>query len=150
MADYRWDDENPLILFIEDQKINLDTKGVEYARQFGNLTSWLGRNALPALMSAFDEGSLSEGGDYAVAVNLISNFMDLGFTPEAIVELAGIIINKDEAFVEEYFDPGWFVEALLRSFDHRQGVRSAFSSLYQRFFLAVRSDTDDAEDEAQD
>ena len=150
MAHYRWDEENPLLLYIEDQEIDLDTKGVEYARQFGHLTSWLGRNALPALMGAVESGSLEQSDDYGVAINLLTGFMDLGFSSEAIVELAGILINKDQAFVEEYFDPGWFVEALLRSYDYRPGVKSAFVSLYQRFFLATRTDSGDAEGEASD
>jgi len=149
MANYRWDDERPLVLYIEDEEINLETKGVEYARQFGNLTSWLGRHALPALMSAADSGDF-EKNDISVVVSLLSNFMDLGFTPEAIVELSGILINRDAAFVEEHFDPGWFVEALLRSYDNRPGVKSAFGSLYQRFFLATRANADDAEGEASD
>ena len=51
---------------------------------------------------------------------------------------------------EEYFDPGWFIEALLRSYDYRPGVKSAFMSLYQRFFLATRADASDAEGEASD
>jgi len=150
MANYKWDEERPLILYIEDQEVNLETKGVEYAKQFGQLTSWLGRNALPALMGALESGQLEQTDDYSVAINLMSNFMELGFTPEALVELSGIIINRDKAFVEEYFDPGWFIEALLRSFDYRPGVKSAFASLYQRFFLATRSDGDDEEGQASD
>jgi len=150
MANYRWDEENPLVLYIEDEEVNLETKGVEYARQFGRLTSWLGRYALPALASALDAGDIEQGDDYSVAFNLLANFMDLGFSPESLVELSGILINRDDAFVEEYFDPGWFVEALLRSFDYRPGVKSAFVSLYQRFFLAIRTNSDDAEDQASD
>ena len=150
MANYRWDDENSLVLYIEDERIDLETKGIEYARQFGQLTSWLGRYALPALAGALDSGAIEVEDDYSVAFNLLANFMDLGFSPESLVELSGILINRGPEFVEEYFDPGWFVEALLRSYDHRPGVKSAFTSLYQRFFLATRANTDDAEDEAQD
>jgi len=149
MANYRWDDEFPLVLYIEDEQVNLETKGIEYARQFGQLTSWLGKYALPALMSASDSGDLDQN-DVSVVVSLLTNFMDLGFTPEAIVELAGILINKDAKFVEEYFDPGWFVEALLRSYDYRPGVKAAFTSVYQRFFLATRAKPVDAKDEASD
>lgn len=147
---YSWDDENPLILYINGEEINLETKGVEYAKQFGQLTSWLGRYALPALMSAAEQGTLDEAGDFNIAVQLMSNFMDLGFSPESIIELSGILINKDRAFVEENFDPGWFIEALLRSYDHREGVRTAFARLYERFFLATSADAGDEEDQAQD
>jgi len=150
MADYRWDEKNPLILYINDEEINLETKGVAYASQFGRLTSWIGRYALPALAGALDSGAISEEDDYNVAFNLIANFMDFGFSPESIVELSGILINRGDAFVEENFDPGWFVEALLRSFDHRPGVKAAFASLYQRFFLATRADASDEAGEASD
>ena len=150
MANYRWDDENPLILYIEitddglEEKINLDTKGVAYAAQFGALTSWLGRNALPALMTASDSGQL-EGTDIDVAVSLLTNIMDLGFSPDSMIELAAILINKDQAFVEEYFDPGWFIEALMRSFDYRQGVKTAFLRLYERFLVGTPANTGDEE-----
>lgn len=150
MANYSWDEERPLILYIEDHTIDLETKGIDYARQFGQLTSWLGHNALPALMGALETGALDEGDDSGMAINLLTNFMDLGFSPEAIVELSGILINRDREFVEEYFDPGWFIEALLRSYDNRPGVKSAFLSLYQRFFLAVQPDAGDEEDQASD
>ena len=146
---YRWDEENPLVLYIEEEEVNLDTKGVEYARQFGALTSWLGRNALPALMSAADSGDL-DGTDFDVAINLLTNIMDLGFSAEAMVELAGILINKDQAFVEEHFDPGWFIESVLRSFDYRSGVKIAFMRIYERFFLGAQPDPGDEEDQAHD
>lgn len=150
MADYRWDEKDPLVLYIGKEKINLDTKGVEYARQFGQLTSWLGRYALPALMTAADTGELEGVTNIDVVASLLTNFLELGFTPESIVELSAILINKDVAFVEEHFDPGWFVEALLRSFDHREGVRIAFVRIYERFFLASPANEGDAEGQAQD
>jgi len=142
---YEWSEEDPLVLIIDEQIINLDTKGIDYARQFGNLTSWLGKYALPALMSAAETGQLESESDYATVVTLLTNLMDYGFSPESMIELASILINKDKKFVEEYFDPGWFVEALLRSYDHRPGVRVAFMRLYERFFLAAPADEGDGE-----
>ena len=149
MADYRWDEKDPLILYIEDQEIDLDTKGIEYARQFGALTSWLGKYALPALMGATDTGQL-EGTDVDVAISMLTNVMDLGFSADAMIELAGILINKETEFVEEFFDPGWFIEALLRSYDHRPGVKTAFTRLYERFFLGAQAKSRDEEGEALD
>ena len=149
MANYRWDDEELLVLYIDDERIDLDTKGLEYAKQFGALTSWIGRNALPALLGAAETGEL-EGTDLDVAVNLLTNIMDLGFSAESMLELAGILINKDAAFVEEHFDPGWFIEALLRSYDYRPGVKTAFVRLYERFFVGTQPDAGDAEGKTHD
>jgi hypothetical protein len=150
MVNYEWSDKDPLVLVIEGNKINLDTKGVEYAKQFGRLTSWLGRYAIPALISAAESGTLEGTSDFDIASRLLSDIMNFGLTPESMIELASIIINKDEAFVEEFFDPGWFVEALLRSYDSRPGVRVAFARLYERFFLAKAPDTGDAEGKTSD
>lgn len=150
MINYEWDEKNPLLLTIEGHKINLDTKGVEYAGQFGRLTGWLGKYAIPALLSAAESGTLEGSSDFDVASKLLADVMNLGLTPESMLELAAIIINKDEEFVGEYFDPGWFVEALLRSYDNRPGVRIAFARLYERFFLGAQPDTGDEEDKASD
>lgn len=149
MASYTWDEKDPLVLHIEGHKINLDTKGVEYARQFGGLASWIGKYALPALMAAAETGEL-DNSDFDTAISLLTNLFDYGFSPDSMIELAGILINKDRDFVEEYFDPGWFIEALLRSYDHRPGVRAAFGRLYERFFLGTPTNAGDEEDQAHD
>ena len=150
MANYKWSDKDPLVIYIEDEKIDLNVKGVAYARQFGKLTSWLGKYALPALLSAAETGDLEATNNIDLLSNLIGSFFDLGFTPESMVELGAILLDKNEAYVEENFDPGWFVEVLLVSFDYKPGIKNAFVKLYERFFLAVPTDAGDEAYQASD
>lgn len=147
MANYEW--KSDLVIVIDGEEINLETKGVEYAKQFGGLTSWIGRYALPALMTAAESGEM-DGSELDVATKLLSGIMELGFSPESMLELSSILLNKDIDYVSEHFDPGWFVEALLRSYDYRPGIKKAFVGMYERFFLARRIDEGDQEDQAQD
>lgn len=150
MANYEWVEKEPLVIIIDGETIDLEVKGVAYARQFGKLTSWLGKYALPALLSAAESGDLENASNVDMLSSLIGSFFDLGFTPESMVELGSILLDKDEKFVEEHFDPGWFIEVLLVSYDYKPGIRKAFVKLYERFFLAAPADSGDEAYQASD
>jgi len=76
--------------------------------------------------------------------------MQYGVSPEAMIELGAIVLNTDKSFVEENFDPGWFVDGIITLIDNKPGIKGAVTRLYERFFLAAGEDTGDQKDQAQD
>jgi hypothetical protein len=150
--EYFWRTDDPLIFRIGGEEINLDKKGRAYAEQFGNLTAWLGTYGLSGLFSAYDSGVLAADSvsDVEMLVSALSHVVQFGAGPDAMIELGSVLLGKDKEFVEENFDPGWFVDALVSLIDNKPGIKGAFVRLWQRFFLATGDAAGVEEDQASD
>jgi hypothetical protein len=151
--EYFWRTDDPLIFRIGGEEISLDKKGRDYAEQFGNLTAWLGTYGLSGIFSAYEAGIIGEDGsdsDVEMLVSSLSHIVQSSVGPDAMIELGSVLIGRDKDFVEEHFDPGWFVDALVSLIDNKPGIKGAFVRLWQRFFLAAGDSAATEEDQASD
>lgn len=139
-------------IVIDGKEFRLVKKGADYARQFGNLTSWLGTHALAGLMQASEAGVLDvdDATGQGTAISLISFLMSESITPEAMVELSAILIGSDYEFAEEHFDPGWLVEAGIMVLTEQDGIVKAIRRVWDQFFLVSEQVEVDAEGQARD
>ena len=63
-----------------------------------------------------------------LGIDMILQLLD----PDALLELGCVLIMHDEAFVEEYFDIGWVLDAASRIIKHQPAIRRLTQGFFGR------------------
>jgi len=147
---YEWRTSDPTVFEIAGRRINLMKRGAEYAEQFGKLTGWIGTHGIGAFFAA-NEAGIFRGGtsDADIAIRTVSFMLNEGIKPDALIDLGAITLGVEREFVEENFDPGWFVDAIMTLLEERPGIAQAITRVIERFLVAREPSSERGSDKAQ-
>lgn len=128
-----WQTDDPTVFSIGGQDINVIKKGRDYARQSGRIMSWLSRYGITAIQQVRESGLYTEGQEVEI-YTFLTTALGLVLDEEALIELAIAVLAEDKALIEENFDPGWLIDAMLLTWQEQAGIRYAIRRFASTFF----------------
>lgn len=137
MADrYYWQTDDPTVFLVGGKTFNIVKRGMEYAKQTGSITSWLGLHGTNALLKFQEIGREGEGAASEDTLTFLGRALSAALEPDAVIDLAAVLLGCDRAFAEEHFDIGWLLDALMVVWEKQPGIQFAVRRFANRFFGA--------------
>lgn len=122
-----WEGEKPTEIKLGDETIPLLQRGRPQLDQIDKLREWLEVWARPLIEGAVKKQEDDDTGE--LGIDMVLQLLN----SDALLGLGCVLIMRDEAFVEEYFDIGWVLDVAGRIVKHQPAIRRLTQGFFGKF-----------------